>query len=97
MEVIIYASNLTDKEWSIIEPYIRKKKKGRPTTIDRREIVNAILYQSRTGCQWSMLPKDFPCHKTVTHYYYRWLVNGTLERIHQELVAKCRALMGKKR
>ncbi len=65
-----YDSDVTDKQWLIIEsyiPYIQSNTKagGHPATYTRREIFNAILYVVRTGCQWRMLPHDFPHHKTV--------------------------------
>lgn len=91
-----YPSNLKDEEWEIIKPYIESSKRGRKAYICRRSIVNAIFYQSRTGCQWQYLPKDFPNYKTVNEYYNKWISSGTWEKIHKELVAKCRAAVGKK-
>lgn len=94
----MYNTNLTDAEWEIIQPFVTKDKPiGRPSRIDRRRIIDAIMYQNRTGCQWRLLPKDFPNQRTICHYYYRWLYNGTWERIHNELVVKCRTALGKKR
>lgn len=94
----MYSSDLTNLEWEIIKPYVTKKnKKGRPDKIDRREIINAILYQNRTGCQWRLLPKDFPNQRTVCHYYYRWIRMKIWEKIHDALVIKCRAALGKKK
>ena len=94
----MYPSDLKDKEWAIIEPFVtRTTGRGRSAKVDRRAVINAILYQSRTGCQWRMLPKDFPNQRTVCHYYYRWLNNGTWEKIHDALVEKCRTQTGKKR
>lgn len=94
----MYVSDLTDKEWEIIEHYVTKPQKtGRPRTISRRAVVNAIFYQNKTGCQWRMMPKDFPDYKLVMHYYYLWTRNGCLEKIHNELVKKCRSALGKKR
>ncbi len=55
-----YASDLTDAEWGLIEPYMPPAKAvGRPRTTDLREVVNAILYVLRAGCPWRMMPKDF--------------------------------------
>jgi len=94
----MYSSDLKDKEWEIIRPYVIKKKAiGRPDKVDRRRIIDAILYQSRTGCQWRLLPKDFPNQRTVCHYYYRWIRSGLWEEIHKNLVEKCRSAFGKKR
>jgi transposase len=55
----MYGSDLSDIEWEIIRPYVEKRHKiGRPDKVDRRKIIDAIFYQSRSGCQWRMLPKD---------------------------------------
>ena len=51
----MYGSNVNDKEWEIIKAYVEGKKLGRPCTIERRRIIDAIFYQSKTGCQWNML------------------------------------------
>ena len=94
----MYTSDLKDAEWELIEPYVRKNKSiGRASRVDRRSVINAILYQSKTGCQWRLLPKDFPNQRTVCHYYYRWINNGTWEKIHDGLVKKCREQKGKKK
>ena len=56
-----YASDLTDKEWKVIAPHLpARKRHGRPRTTDLREVLNAILYMARTGCQWRMLPAPAP-------------------------------------
>ena len=61
-----YPTDLTDPEWAILAPFIPPTKAGgRPRTTDRREVVNAIVYVLRSGCQWRMLPKDFPLYQTV--------------------------------
>ena len=79
-----YASDVTDRQWQIIERLLPKRSKvGRPP-IDRREIVNAILYVVRTGCQWRMLPNDFPTWNTVYWNFWRWSRDGTWERIHDD-------------
>lgn len=94
----MYNSDLSDQEWEVIKPYVEKSTSiGRPAGISRRGIVNAIFYLNRTGCQWAMLPADFPKYKTVSHYYNRWVANGTWTKIQQELVEKCRTALGKKR
>jgi|SRR6516165_8998466 transposase len=65
-----YPTDLTDMEWTILAPFIPAAKSGgRPRTTDMREVVNAILYSLRSGCQWRMLPADFPPHQTVYHYF----------------------------
>ena len=63
--------------------------------MSRREIVNAILYVARTGCQWRLLPHDFPNWSTVYSCYHRWAWNGTLDKLHAELRAQVRSVYGK--
>src|SRR6266850_1442936 len=61
-----YASDVTDAEWALIEPHMPAAKPlGRPRDTELRDVVDAILYTARTGCQWRMLPKDFPPFTTV--------------------------------
>ena len=66
-----YASDLTDREWALILPFMPPPKRlGRPRTANLREVTNAILYIATTGCQWALLPKDFPPYSTVQRYFY---------------------------
>ncbi len=61
-----YANDLTDGEWQLIEPFLPLAGLiGRPRTTDLREVVNALLYMAATGCQWRMLPRDFPPKSTI--------------------------------
>ena len=77
-----YPSDLTDEQWEWIEPLIPKPRKaGRPREVDMREVVNAILYLSRSGCQWDMLPHDLPCKSTVYDYFAAWRDNGAWQRM----------------
>jgi transposase len=72
-----YASDLTDAEWALIEPHMPAVKRlGRPRETELRAVVDAILYIARTGCQWRMLPKDFPPFTTVQGYFYDWRDNA---------------------
>jgi putative transposase len=72
-----YDSDLTDKEWNIIEPIFTKAKKGKHLQKhQKRELVNAVRYPNKTGRQWRMLPKDFPKYKTVNSFYQRAIKNG---------------------
>jgi putative transposase len=72
-----YASDLNDEEWALIAPLVAQKPgQGRKRTISTREIVNAILYLNKTGCQWEMLPHDFPEYKLVNYYYVEWTRSG---------------------
>lgn len=82
-----YASNMTDAEWSLIEPLMPEPNAiGRPRSTVLRATVEAILYIASTGCQWRQLPKDFPPYSTVQRYFYRWAQDGTLARINHSLV-----------
>jgi putative transposase len=80
-----YPSDVTDAQWALIEPYMPISVGGRPRTTDLRDVVDAIFYILRTGCQWRYLPKDFPPKSTVWRYFDRWRRNGTLEAIHDRL------------
>ena len=74
-----YATDLTDQQWTIIEPLIPVAKPGeRPRGVDLREVMNSILYQNRTGCQWDMLPHDLLPKSTVYEYFGQWRDDGTL-------------------
>jgi len=90
-----YPSDLTDKEWGVIEPLVKQGAMGRPRELNIRDILNAIFYVIRGGNQWRMLPKDFPSWKAVYAYFFRWRKNGVWDTIHDELRKKCRAKAGK--
>ena len=92
-----YATNTTEVQWRLICRFIpAAKKRGRPQTVDRRRVIDAILYLVRTGCQWRMLPKDFPHWKTVANLFYQWRDNGVWQAIHDALVGKVRKASGRK-
>ena len=89
-----YPSDLTDRQWELIElllPEPPAGPAGRPLEHSKREIVNAILYVTRTGCAWRMLPKDFPPWQTVYRYFRAWRQDGTLNRMHDALRERVRA------
>jgi transposase len=91
-----YASDVTDREWAVILPLLPPAKPlGRPRSTDLREVVNALLYMMRSGCQWRMLPTDFPPRSTVQRYFYAWREDGTWLRINQELLMKARLAEGR--
>ncbi len=86
-----YPSDLTNEEWSHIEPLIPPGKRGgRRRKVDMREVMNGVMYVLGTGCQWRYLPKDLLPKSTVFHYFNRWDRDGTLLRIHHALYLKCR-------
>src|SRR5437867_10685981 len=96
MEHLSYPSNLTDKEWSLIDPLLpRVSKPGRPRTYSWRDILDAIFYVLRTGCQWRFLPHDLPPWKTVYTYFRTWRLDGTWPRIHERLRRKVRTAAGR--
>jgi transposase len=91
-----YPSDLRDAEWSLIEPLFPPAKcGGRPRATDLREVLNAILYLATSGCQWRMLPKDFPPLSTVQRYFYAWRNNGLLSTINHLLVMTAREQAGR--
>ena len=91
-----YASDLTDREWAILEPLIPPAKAGgRPRTVNMREVVNAIFYLVKTGCQWRMLPKEFPKWKTANDYFAKWSKDGTWQRINDGLREQVRTAAGR--
>ena len=84
-----YPTDLTDEQWSRLEPLIPAPKPGgRPATYPRREIVNAVIYQLRGGAAWRMLPHDLPPWGTTYHYWRSWRKDGTWERVHDALRAE---------
>ena len=86
-----YPSDLTDAQWAILEPLIAASKSGgRPREVNMREIVNALLYVNRTGCQWDMLPHDLPPKSSVYDYFARWREDGTWQRYVDALRAQVR-------
>jgi putative transposase len=91
-----YPSDLTDREWELIEPDVRARPgPGRPRELEIREVVNAIRYLNRTGCQWEYLPKDFPNQHSVRYYFDKWTYDGTWERINDALREQVRLRLGR--
>jgi transposase len=81
---------------SLIAPFMpRPRRLGRPRKTELREVLNALLYIASTGCQWRMLPKDFPPYSTVQGYFYEWRATGMWLRINHHLVMETRELEGK--
>jgi len=80
-----YPSDLTDEQWALVKPLIPAYPGGRPRTTSMRDVLDAIFYLLRSGCQWGFLPKDFPPKSTVWGYYDQWRHNGTLDAIHDKL------------
>lgn len=97
MRTKTYPTDLSDKEWKMIEGFFRKRQHrgGRPYTHSKREIVNAIFYVLRAGCAWRLLPHDFPCWSTVYNHFRDWENRGTWEKINAKLNQKWREREGR--
>ncbi len=93
-----YPSDLTDEEWEAIKKYLPKPStsRGRKPR-DRREIINAIFYMIRTGCQRPALPHDFPNWKRVSTVFWRWRKAGVWQQIHDKVREVVRQSAGKEK
>jgi putative transposase len=78
---------MSDKQWQLIKPLLPLDRDGpgRPIELDMRQVVNAIFYVIRTGCQWENLPKDYPNHNSVYYHYRKWCKDGTWRRVNTAL------------
>jgi putative transposase len=95
-DALRFPSDLTDREWALIDPLIPPARRGgRPRTTDMRAVLDAILYIASSGCQWRMLPGDFPPVSTVRGYFYAWREIGLWETINQILVMTAREIEGR--
>jgi putative transposase len=91
-----YPTDLTDAQWAFIEPIIPQQEgAGRPRTVDLRRVLDALMYQDRTGCQWRLIPHDFPPSGTVRYYFDKWNDDGTLLEIHDQLRRRVREQQGR--
>jgi putative transposase len=88
-----YPTNLTEKQWQVMENILDSTKRKRKHSV--REIFNAISYMLKTGCQWRMLPADFPKWQLVYYYFGQWKNDGTLEELNDILRNKLRNQCGK--
>ena len=85
-----YPSDLTDEQWALVQRLIPVYPGGRPRKTSMRDVLGAISYVLRTGCQWRYLPKGFPPRSTVWGYCDEWRHNGTLDAIHDKLRERVR-------
>jgi len=93
-----YPTDLTDKEWALIAPYVPAARPGgRPEKYPKREILDAIFYILRGGCAWRLLPHDFPPWQIVYQYCWRWRNDGTWQLMHDLLRGDVRVAAGKHR
>src|SRR5215203_91753 len=91
-----YPTDLSDDEWRVLEPYLpAPRRRGRPRLHSTREVLNAVFYVSKTGCQWRMLPHEFPPWKTVFHYFRRWRLDGTWEALNHVMRERIRVRLGR--
>src|SRR5438128_6083166 len=89
-----YPSDLTDGQWAILALLIPVNSTGRPRTVDMREVLNAIFYLNRSGCQWDMLPHDLPAKSTVSDHFARWKADGTWQALRDALRPQVRVAGG---
>lgn len=91
-----YPTDVSDAPWAIIGPLLQRHgRMGRPTELDLRHVLNAILYWERTGCQWRCLPKDFPNWTSVRSYFDPWTRDGTWQRVNAALREPIREQIGR--
>lgn len=91
-----YASDLRDKEWALIAPYMPAAHRlGRPRSTELRNVVDAMFYIASTGCQWRQLPKEFPPYSTVQGYFYQWVRDGRWKIMNHILVMAAREKAGR--
>ena len=97
-----YPTDLKDKEWAKVEHLVPQPRSGgkstqggRPTKYDRREILNALFYMTKSGCTWRMLPHDLPPWEVVYMYFAQWRDQGVFERINDVLRRQVRIEAGK--
>ncbi len=94
-----YDTDLTDGEWAVLaavlSPAPAHRGPGRPRVVDLREVLNALFYMNRTGCQWRLLPHDFPAWWIVRYYFDRWEHDGTWQRLNDVLRRQARVALGR--
>jgi putative transposase len=96
MSTKLYDTDLSDAAWALVAPVLPAARPGgRPRTTDVRAVVNAIFYLLRTGCQWRLLPREFPRWGTVYHYFRVWKNSGVWTRLHRAVYEQARLLAGR--
>ena len=93
-----YDSDLTDEQWYLLQPFLEQRDaqgRGRPRRVATREVVNAIVYLNKTGCQWRSLPHDFPAWPVVYYYFSKWRKTGVWAEVNHALVQPCREAAGR--
>lgn len=91
-----YQTDLTDKQWNVLESLIPPPKEGgRPRSVNMREIINAIFYILASGGAWRVMPHDLPPWSTVYYYFRRWRIEGVWQRFNQALRSTVRQRQGR--
>src|SRR5919205_3956336 len=91
-----YLTDLTHEQLTYIEPIFPPQEgRGRRRTVSLRRVIDALMYQDRTGCQWRLIPLDFPPSGTVRYYFDKWNDDGTLLEIHDQLRRRVRQQQGR--
>jgi transposase len=95
-----YSSSLTDREWEVLEPILKQvlplKKKTRPPEWSHRQLLDGMLYQLKSGCNWGDLPKDLPPYSTVYWHYKQWRDVGVFDQLLEVLHGQLRVKVKKK-
>ncbi len=91
----VYPSDLSDAQWTVVAPVLRAAC-GRSGRLPRRELLNAIFYVLRTGCQWRYLPQSYPKWNSVYSCFRRWSRNGTWDKVVEALRVEVRYAQGRK-
>jgi putative transposase len=93
-----YPTDLSDTEWECLNAHLparEKRSRGRPRLHSPRQILDAVFYVLRSGCPWRLLPGDFPPWRTVYHWFRRWRIEGTFERLNAALRESLRVRSGR--
>lgn len=98
----MYPTDLTDEQWELLKPFVVKpirqgKGRGRKPKQDYRNEINGMLYVAKTGCQWRMLPKEYPKWGSVYGYFRQWRLQGTWDAILHALRKQVRSKRKEKR
>ena len=96
MSTRFYATDMNDAAWAFVAPVLPAARPGgRPRTTNLRAVLNAIFYLLRTGCQWRLLPREFPPCGTVYHYFQAWRNSGAWVHLHRVLYEQARRHAGR--
>jgi putative transposase len=94
-----YETDVTDRQWAalaaVLPAAVERRGRGRPREVDLREVLNALFYINRTGCQWRLVPHDLPPWWVVRYYFDRWEADGTWERVNDALRRQARVSAGR--